>query len=175
MICVIDACFVIDWSLYGRRDILKDIFSSFYITADVFDELKSERAYNMIIEWRRENICVIVGLTERELNDVRALMRRVDENPEMPAIDFPEATAIIYAKKYGIQHVLTENKGAKAVPTSLNDFSEIKIWSALDVLKEAGSKGILRDFEKALEEYSTETKHIFKEAKKEKKINAQIH
>jgi len=62
MICVIDACFVIDWSLYGRRDILKDIFSSFYITADVFDELKSERAYNMIIEWRRENICVIVGL-----------------------------------------------------------------------------------------------------------------
>jgi len=162
MICVMDACFVIDWSLYSRRDILKDVFSTFFITADVFDELKSERAYNMIIEWRRENICVIVELTERELSDVRTLMRRVDENPEMPAIDFPEATAILYAKKYGIQHVLTENKGAKAVPTVLNDFSEIKIWSALDVLKEAASKGILTDFEKALEEYSTETKHFFK-------------
>jgi len=27
--------------------------------------------------------------------DVRALMMRVDEYPEMPAIDFPEATAIL--------------------------------------------------------------------------------
>lgn len=60
-------------------------------------------------------------------------------------------------------HVLTENKGAKAVPTVLNDFSEIKIWSALDILKEAASKGIITDFEKALEGYSTETKHFFKE------------
>jgi len=107
-------------------------------------------------------ICVIIELTERELSDVRALMRRVDENPEMPAIDFPEATAILYAKKYRIRHSLTENKGAKAVPAVLNDFSVIKIWTALNVLKEATSKGILTDFEKALEDYSTETKHLFK-------------
>ena len=162
MICVMDACFVIDWTLYSKRDILKDVFSGFYITTDVFDELKSENAYNMIIDWRRENICVIVELMERELSDVRSLMRRVDENPEMPAIDFPEATAIIYAEKYGIQHVLTENKGAKAVPVVLDDFSAIKIWTAFDVLKEAASKEILTDFEEALKDYSTETKHLFK-------------
>ena len=162
MICVMDACFVIDWSLYSGRDILRKIFSKFYITADVFDELKSERAYNMIIKWRRENICVIVELTDREMSDVRALMKRVDEKTEMPAIDIPEATAILYAKKYGIQHVLTENKGAKAVPAVLTDFSKIKIWSAFDVLKEAATKGVINDFEKALEGYSVETKHLFK-------------
>ena len=42
----------------------------------------------------------------------------------------------------------------------------LKIWSALDILKEAASKGIITDFEKALEEYSTETKHFFKKSKK---------
>jgi len=164
MIGILDACFIIDWSLYNKKEILKEIFSTLYITSDVFNELKTIHAYDMIINWRGSNLCVVVDLTEHELKKVRQLMRTVDENPAMPAIDFPEATALVYAKEYGIKYVLTENKGAKTVPESVDEFSDIQVWGALEILNYADSNNIgnFMNLKEAIEEYCVDTKHFFK-------------
>ena len=86
-----------------------------------------------------------------------------------PTIDHPEATALVLAKRANIKNVLSENK-ATISAIELEDFKDIKIWTALEVIREAIAMGLLpvntpSDIKRFYAEYSSDTGHEFRKEK----------
>ena len=55
--------------------------------------------------------------------------------PGLRRLDMPEAVCLIIGKNFNFV-VLTENRGALMMAEALPDLSGVKVWRALEVLKE---------------------------------------
>lgn len=163
---VLDACFLIDWGKYGRSEILRKLFKNIVVSDEVWDEIESEQAAILLGTWYAEGFFYKAILTPEDMRDVDQLLEQASDNPSIGALHKAEATALVYAKKRGFNHVLSENKVVKRVVESIEEYKNLKVWSAIDILKEAMIRGILvvkneNDFDYYLDEYSEQTKHFF--------------
>ncbi|MFQ6061812.1 MAG: hypothetical protein ACE5J9_01370 [Methanosarcinales archaeon] len=123
----------------------------------MWDEIESEQAAILLGTWYAEGFFYKAILTPEDMRDVDQLLEQASDNPSIGALHKAEATALVYAKKRGFNQVLVE---------SIEEYKNIKVWSAIDILKEAMIRGILvvkteNDFDYYLDEYSEQTKHFF--------------
>ena len=73
--------------------------------------------------------------TPRQLDEAAELVRRSYAMPGLRRLDMPEAVCLIIGKNFNFV-VLTENRGALMMAEALPDLSGVKVWRALEVLKE---------------------------------------
>lgn len=169
MLAVADSCFLIDWAKYKKRDILRGIFKSVFITIDVMNEITSEETLSMVSEYLADGFFVPITLTNTEREKVHELMISYIKDDQAPTIHEPEASAVVFALNHGIEVVLSENTALKYRRwISKNP----DVWGALDVLKKALIDGLITtpNIKKEFETYSQETKHLFRKKDIEKEI-----
>lgn len=169
---VLDACFLIDWADYSRNEILKNIFKKIVVSDEVWKEIVSEHAAELLGLWYAEGFFHKVIMTGEEMREVDELLIKSYEHPEIGGLHKAEATAIVYARRRGFNIVLSENKGVKRVTSNIEEYKPITIWGAIDILKEAMIRNFLQvenenDFDFYLDEYSEQTKHWFKKRTRE--------
>ncbi|MCK4614898.1 MAG: type II toxin-antitoxin system VapC family toxin [Thermoplasmata archaeon] len=162
MIGVIDACFIIDWSRYRRKEILKKVFRKLYITESVLGELKSESTISFVGDMIADEYLALFDISS-EHPDVIDLMSGYNARNIEPNIDAPEATALVLALVSGSKYLLSENKATYSA-SLFERFEDIEVWGAMDVIKEAILRGVLAtsDPKKYFDEYSIDTSHSFK-------------
>ncbi len=169
MLAVADSCFLIDWAKYKKRDIIRDIFKSVFITIDVMKEITSEETLSMISDYLADGFFVPITLSDTEREKVHELMISYARDNQAPAIHEPEASAVVFALNHGIEIVLSEN-------TALKYHHQIRknpdVWGASDVLKKALIDDLITtsNIKKEFETYSQETKHLFRKKDIEKEI-----
>lgn len=160
---------MIDWAKYKKRDIIKDIFKSVFITIDVMDEITSEETLSMVGDYLADGFFVPITLTDTEREKVHELMISYTKDNQAPTIHEPEASVAVFALNHGIEIVLSEN-------TALKYHYQIRknpeVWGALDVLKKALGDDLITtsNIKKEFEAYSQETKHLFRKKDVEKVI-----
>ncbi|MEM1547138.1 MAG: hypothetical protein QXP91_11875 [Candidatus Methanomethylicia archaeon] len=161
---VADTCFLIDWSSFSRRDLIKEVFSSILIMEQVLAEAKTRS----VIEWIAKNLAegffILYTPLEDEINEARELILRVARLPFTRRIEVPEALCLVIARKIN-SYVLTENRGALMVIDVFEEYSNVKAWRSLELLREIAVNKLNR-FKEASELimfYQRETHHIFPE------------
>ena len=102
--------------------------------------------------------------TPRQLDEAAELVRRSYAMPGLRRLDMPEAVCLIIGKNFDFV-VLTENRGALMMVEALPDLSGVRVWRALEVLKECMKRGVLRVSDEEVisifKRYEEETLHIF--------------
>lgn len=165
MFAAIDSCFIIDWASYGRSDILCEIFKRVFISTEILDEIKSKKTLDMIVDWIGKDYVALIEVSDDD-PDVIKLISEVGRTNGFPAIDHPEATALVLAKRAEINIILSENK-ATISAVSLDDFKGMKVWTAFEVIREAILRGLLpvnnpEDIKGYYMEYCRDTGHEFR-------------
>jgi len=139
----------------------------------VLNEIKSQPALDMVVDWIGENYLALSEISKDD-PEVTKLISEIDRINSFPTIDVPEATALLLAKRGNIENVLSENKATIAA-VELQDFKNIKIWTALEVIQEAITQGFLpinstQEIKNYFEGYCEDTTHEFKKDKLERVI-----
>lgn len=173
MFVAVDSCFMIDWSSYRKNEILLKIFKRIFMSTEILNEIKSKKALDMVVDWIGNDQIVLIELS-RDDPEITKIISEVNKIDNFPTIDTPEATALLLAKRGKIDNVLSENKATIAA-VELEDFRNIKVWTAIEVIQEAIVQGILpatnaQDIEKYYQEYSLDTGHEFRKDKLDKII-----
>ena len=159
MIAIADTSFLIDWVRYSRRELIFQIFELIYIPEAVFNEVRSERTLLWIAEGLENNRIAVFP----EVPQIRdEALRLVYETRRLPvrSVDYPEAYCVVVGKSLGYT-VLTENGGAVALVRYYNEYSNVKVMRALEVLVELKNRGIISDIKAEIEKYTRETGHLF--------------
>ena len=165
MMGVADTCFLIDWSRFGLRDVLFELFDVVAVPEQVLAEIRREETLSWLArELGREKLQLFTP-TPRQLDKAAELVRRSYAMPSIRRLDMPEAVCLIIGKDFDFV-VLTENRGALMMAEALPDLSGVRVWRALEVLKECMKRGVLRvsDEEEVIsmfKRYEEETLHIF--------------
>ncbi|MGC8995029.1 hypothetical protein [Pyrobaculum sp.] len=136
MQAVADTCFLLDWVKFSRRDLLFDIFTTVWLPEPVLGEVRSEDTLTWISERLAQRKLSLIP----ELPELRAralsLMTAVASRLSIPLVDYPEAYCLEAGRELGAV-VLTENRGALAVPRILPEYSGVVVWRSLEVLAQA--------------------------------------
>ena len=165
MIGSIDTCFLIDWARYSRRGILEEIFEYCFITEDVLDEVRSDMTIAYVSHLLAEGFLVFYPF-RRELEPlVRRLVDISARDPRIRVLDPPEAYALAIGVREGAV-VLTENKGVLSLVKLYPEYSGVRVWRSLEVLREAYNRGLVESLEEELRRYERETGHRFPRARR---------
>jgi len=161
---IADTCFLIDWARYRDRDILFKVFNVVFIPETVLREVKSEGTITWIASRLTENKLALYTEVEDEVEEARRLVEISRRIPHTLPIDLPEAICLVVGKVRGYV-VLTENKGAIMISEVINEYRDVVVWRALEVLLTAHLTGVLNvdcsDPLKHFTEYQEDTLHIF--------------
>jgi len=160
LIAVCDTCFLIDWARYSRRELVFKAFRRLLTPKQVLDEVVSERTLGFIVGEMAKGRAVLYEPLPPVLDEASRLIRFSIEAEFARRIDLPEAICLAVARNTGYT-VLTENTAALTLPRILRDYSGVKVWRALELLKEAHRRGLIEDFKRELENYCKETKHTY--------------
>jgi hypothetical protein len=107
---VLDACFIIDWARWSRRNLLWRVFSFGFVPEPVLREISTPEPLRVLREWMSAGF-LTVHPSSRDLEDeALRLIIEARRNPRMPRIDPPEAVCVALARRIGAV-VLTENRG----------------------------------------------------------------
>ncbi|MGC9104392.1 MAG: DNA-binding protein [Candidatus Methanodesulfokora sp.] len=162
MICSIDTCFLIDWSKYSGRDLLKRLFDYGFVVDEVLEEVKSENTLAYLSSLLAEGFLVIYPF-KREIEPiVRAVVDTSARDPRVRTLDPPEA----YALAIGIREVavvLTENRGVMNIVRLYPEFSAT-VWRSYEILRRGYELTFISNFEEELRRYERETGHRFQKA-----------
>jgi len=159
--CSIDTCFLVDWALYSKRDLLFRAFQYCYIVEDVMDEVRSERTVEFLAEGLANGFFVIYPFRR----DLEAIVREIitTTDPRVRRLDPPEAYALAIGLREGVV-VLTENKGALALVKYVEKYRGITVWRSYELLVELARRGLI-NLNEELTRYERETGHRFPRAR----------
>lgn len=121
----------------------------------------NQHAVDLLNKWCDEGFLQKTNLSAKERLYTEEVLRRAFAHPEIGELHLAESSALIYAKRHNINIVLSENRDTRHVVNKFKYFKGLKIWGALEVLRESMIQGIL---EVNLDEYSSHTRQYFKES-----------
>ncbi|MEM4086421.1 MAG: DNA-binding protein [Saccharolobus sp.] len=158
---VMDTSFLLDWVRYSKNNLIFKIFSLIYLPESVINEIRSERGLLWIAENLENNRLVILPELPNIIQEANYL---VTESRRIPirALDFPESICLVIAKMFDLI-VLTENGGAIAAPYFFNNYKNVRVMKAIDVLYELYKVGHISDIKSEITLYSSQTNHKFSE------------
>ena len=162
-VCVLDACFIIDWARWTGRNLLWKVFSFGFVPELVLREIATPQPLKVLREWMSAGF-LTVHPSSRELED-EALRFIVEarKNPKIPRIDPPEAACVALARRVGAV-VLTENRGVvRAYEVARESLAPAIVWNSLRLLAHFYAAGVVvsRGFEELVSGYEQEVKHAF--------------
>ena len=161
---IADTCFLIDWARYRNKDILFKIFDLVFISETVLREIKSDLTISWIASKLAENKLAFYTETDDEIEEARRLVLLSREIPHMISIDLPEALCLVVGRRRNFT-VLTENKGAIMATEVFEEYKDVIVWRALEVLLVAHLERMIdidcKDPLKHFRGYQEDTLHIF--------------
>ena len=174
MIAIADTCFLIDWSRFGLRDLLFQLFDVVAVPEQVLAEVRSEGTLLWIARQMGLEKLQLFTPTPRQLDEANRLVRCSYEIPGIRRIDLPEAICLVVGREHGFV-VLTENRGALMIKEILPELSDVVIRRSLEVLRTCMIQGLIRvhgenEIRRVFERYERETLHVFPRGELEKAI-----
>ncbi len=159
---IADTCFLIDWALWKRRDVIFDLFKVVFTPELVLREVRSERTLEWITDMLTRGSLALFTETPDILDIARSLVERSRMIPGLRGVDLPEAVCLAAGKLRGYL-VLTENRGALMAVDLLEELRDVKVWRALEVIAEALRRDIIKTSNPRVifKEYEDETHHRF--------------
>ena len=161
--CVVDACFVIDWSRWRRRDLLWEVFSTGFVPEPVLREVSTPAPLRVLREWMAAGRLTVYP-SSRELEDEAvSLVLEMRRDPRVPRIDPPEALCVVVARRIGAA-VLSENRGIlRAFQLAGERLAPAVVWNSLRLLAYLYSRGLAAasSFADLLEEYTSDARRAF--------------
>ncbi|MGC9103600.1 MAG: hypothetical protein ACP5JF_02260 [Candidatus Methanodesulfokora sp.] len=151
----VDACLIINWSLFSEYDRIRRAFSRLFMPEITFEEIKSEKAKALSAKWLSERYLVLTPVIEE--GEVRKILSLIAMHPEIPTIDPPELYAFVLAKGLGIP-LLTDNKAPKRLTEIIPEYRNVAVYDSLDILIMTSSKEELND---VVEKFMRETSFKF--------------
>ncbi|WP_338602112.1 DNA-binding protein [Sulfolobus tengchongensis] len=158
---VMDTSFLLDWVKYNKNSLIFHIFDLIYITESVLSEIRNEKALLWISANLESNRIAILPELPDIIQKANYLVTESRRLPVRP-LDFPESICLVYGKVLNLV-VLTENGAAVVAPYFYNEYKDVKVMRALDVLYELYKQGYIKDLRNEITIYSEETKHKFAE------------
>ncbi|RLG50551.1 MAG: hypothetical protein DRN96_07390 [Thermoproteota archaeon] len=164
-IAVADTCFILDWASFSLRDLMRKVFSAVFLLEDVLAEVRSSPA----VEWVADNLAsgyfTLFTPSPDKRREAEQLVELVATRPHMRRIEIPEALCLTLGKQKGYI-VLTENTGALMVADMIQEYSAVKVWRALELLKEIAARKLAAIQTRSqllhlFQRYEHETKHKF--------------
>jgi len=163
---VVDACFIIDWSRYKRRDRISNLFDIIYIHEEVMDQIRSIRAVEFTAQLMRLGVLRIYPWSRIEEEEFTRLRNEVLSNSRIPALERPDLLCLIIART--LEAVLiSENIGVHRVVQYHPEYMHLRVWTALEVLENLVYRGAISvnstdEFLDILKEYEEDTLHKFR-------------
>jgi len=159
---IADTCFLIDWSLWRRRDTLFKVFKTVFVPETVLNEIVSENTIVWIADAIAEGKLSLFTETLDIVNEARRIVEKTRVTPGIRGVDLPEAICLVIGlkRKY---IVLTENRGALMSVDLLDELKEVVVWRALEVIKEAYRRRLFSEENplSIFREYELDTHHRF--------------
>ena len=96
---IIDACFIIDWSKYSKKELLKSLFKRVFIHEEILAQLKSERPIFLASKWLSEKFMALYPQTSLSEELFEKLAEEVRKYPEIPIHQIDERFTSKIAKQ----------------------------------------------------------------------------
>jgi predicted nucleic acid-binding protein len=152
---VVDACLIINWSLFSEHDRIKRAFNRLLMPEVTFEEIKSEKAKALSARWLSERYLVLTPVIDEE--EVGKILSLIAMYSQVPTMDPPELYAFVLAKRLKIP-LLTDNKAPKRLTEVVSEYKEVAVYDSLDILVMTSSKEELNDI---IEKFMRETSFRF--------------
>ena len=162
-VCVMDACFIIDWARWRRRDLLWRVFSAGFVPEPVLREVVTPTPLRALREWMAAGLLTVYPSSRELEGEAVGLVLEAMRDPRIPRIDPPEALCVAVAKRVGAV-VLTENRGVlRAYQLAPERLAPAMVWNSLRLLAYAYARGLVEaeSFLELVVEYEGEAKHAF--------------
>jgi len=177
-LAIAGTCFLIDWSSYRRRALLSELFTSIFIPENVLDEVYKEDTIMWISSELATGSLQLYTPPEYIVREAEHLVSTVASRPHLRRIELPEAICLAAGRSLGAV-VLTENLGALQATLHIPEYHGVKVWRALEVLREALLKGLIKassrsEVEEVFREYEHDTRHLFSRESLERVISEVI-
>jgi len=160
LIGVVDACFLIDWCRFRRRELVKAVFSRLYVDEEVLAQFRSEAVLELVAKWMGEGFLALVAwstLDEEELGRLRSI---VEADTRIPSLERPDLKSLVSARRMGAV-LLSENLGVLRVCQYVPGYVGVKVYTSLDLLKHIVKAGQGLRLSKLIAEYEEDAKHKF--------------
>jgi len=166
VIGVVDACFIIDWCRYRRRELLERLFSVLFIHEETLGQLRSEKTITYVSDLLAKGKLRLYPWSHSEEDEYLRLRSEIVVDPRIPSLERPDMLCLIMAKRLNAI-LLSENIGIHRVIEFHSKYSNVVVWTALETLENIVYKGFLNvhsaeDFLRYVREYEHDTSHIFK-------------
>ena len=159
MIAIADTSFLIDWAKYDNRDLIFKIFELIYLPESTLNEIRNELTLIWISQALEENRMAIFPEIPQISNEALRLVNSSRRLPIRP-VGYPEAYCTVVGKIFDYV-VLTENGGVAALVDYFDEYNNVKVFRAIDVIYQLFKSGLVKDFKTELDRYSNQTKHMF--------------
>jgi len=162
-VCVLDACFVIDWARWGRRDLHWRVFDLGFIPELVLREVSTPQPLRVMREWMTAGLATVYPSSRDLEGEALDLILRARRDPRVPRIDPPEALCAVLARRLKAV-VLTENRGLlRAYELAKEEFAPAIVWNSLRLLAHlrAANLAVASSFVELVAEYEGEVKRVF--------------
>jgi len=162
-VCVLDACFIIDWVRWSRRDLLWRVFDLAFIPELVLREVSTPQPLRALREWMAAGLATVYPSSRDLEEEALGLILRARRDPRVPRIDPPEALCATLARRIGAV-VLTENRGLlRAYELAREEFAPAIVWNSLRLLAHLYASGLASasSFVELVAGYESEVKHAF--------------
>jgi len=166
VIGVIDACFIIDWSRYRHRDLIKGLFDILYIHEEILAQLRSEISISFTSRLLAEGKLRLYPWTQSDEDEFLLLRSEIIANPRIPSLERPDLLCLIIARRANAI-LLSENIGIHRVIEFHPRYRNVKVWTALETLEHLVYRGLItlsseEEFMRFVREYEQDTNHIFR-------------
>ena len=161
--CVLDACFIIDWARWSKRNSLWRVFSFGFVPEPVLREISTSGPLRVLREWMSAGFLTVHPSSKDLEDEALRLIVEARRNPRIPRIDPPEAVCVALARRIGAV-VLTENRGViRAYEIAKESLAPAVVWNSLRLLAYLYATGVAvsSSFEELVAEYEQEVKHTF--------------
>jgi len=158
-----DACFIIDWTRWGRRDLLWRVFSTGFVPEPVLREVVTPTPLRALREWMVAGLLTVYPSSREAEDEAIRLILEMRRDPRIPRIDPPEALCVVVARRIGAA-VLTENRGIlRAYQLAPESLAPAVVWNSLRLLAHLYATGLAEagSFAELVREYEDEVKHAF--------------
>uniref|UniRef100_A0A7C3SM55 DNA-binding protein n=1 Tax=Thermofilum pendens TaxID=2269 RepID=A0A7C3SM55_THEPE len=165
MLGVADACFLIDWARFRRRELLANLFELVFVHEEVLAQIRSPSAIDFVSRLLARGALRLYPWSAAEEELYVQIRDEVALDPRIPSLERPDLLCLVIAYRTG-GALLTENLGVLRVVQFHPTYSRVSAWTALEVLEQMVYKGLaevrsVEDFISLVSEYCEDTKHVF--------------
>ena len=162
---VTDACFLIDWSRYKRREILEKLFDLLLIHEETLLQLRSPPVIDYASSLLARGLLRIYPWSSDDERQYSKLREEVSLDPRVPSLERPDLLCLVIAHRTG-SILLSENLGVLRVTQFHPLYSRVNVWTSLEVLENSVYRGLINissvdEFLEIVREYEEDARHIF--------------